>query len=544
MTDPEANPGEQHAQDGVETTSLSAEPSAAHPRRRRLAKVAVLTAAALVLGTAGAGFWFYERLDGNLSIFSSAGLSSHRPPDGPSGGAGNTPVNVLVLGSDSRADGNNALAGGDIGAGNSDTAILLHVYADHRHAVAVSIPRDALVDIPPCLLPGGKWTEPQHEQMFNSAFSVGSSPTGNPACSQNTVETMTGLRVHHTVVVDFKGFAAMTSAVGGVQVCVPNDVDGFGIHLKKGLQTVSGQSALDFVRARHGLGDGSDIGRMKRQQAFLASLIKKIQAKGFDLTALLPLADAATKSLTVDQGLGSPLKLASFIRSLRSIKLADVNFVTAPWQYAGERVALIHPDVDTLWTLLRQDRTLNDRAADRPGSTAAPTAGPSGDLTVPIVVQNGSPVPGLSPQVAQLLRARGYRDVGTDPNGIQRALTVVEYPAGKQAAAEQLARYFPGAQAVAGPSVTTLTVTVGADYAATLPSESGSPVADGDSPDATATDGPSGSQSTGSAAASTQGSTRAVAGASTGASPTGLPSGITQNIRPADTDPCSGLSYG
>ncbi|MCC9310007.1 LCP family protein [Kitasatospora sp. RB6PN24] len=544
MTDPEANPGEQHAQDGAETTSLSAEASTAQ-QRRRLAKVAVVTAFVLMLGTAGAGSWFYERLDGNLSIFSSAGISSHRPPDGPSDAAGNTPVNVLVLGSDSRTGGNSALAGGDVGTGNSDTAILLHVYADHRHAVAVSIPRDALVDIPPCLLPGGKWTEPQHDQMFNAAFSVGSAPNGNPACSQNTVETMTGLRVHHTVVVDFKGFAAMTGAVGGVQVCVPNDVDGFGIHLKKGLQTVSGQSALDYVRARHGLGDGSDIGRMKRQQAFLAALVKKIQAKGFDLTALLPLADSATRSLTVDQGLGSPLKLASFIRSLRSIKLADVEFVTTPWRYAGERVALIHPDVDTLWTLLRQDRTLDDRSAARPSSAPAPTAAPSGDVTVPIVVQNGSFVPGLSLQVEQVLRTRGYQDVSTDPDGIQRAVTAVEYPAGKQTAAEQLAQYFPGAQVVSSPSVTAVTVTVGADYAASLPGESGSPVAaDDDPPDATATGSPSDGPASSPASSPSGGSPGPSTGAAASASATGLPSGITENLRSADADPCSGLSYG
>jgi hypothetical protein len=336
---------------------------------------------------------------------------------------------------------------------------------------------------------------------------------------------MTGLRVHHTVVVDFKGFAAMTSAVGGVQVCVPNDVNSFGIHLKKGLQTVSGQSALDFVRARHGIGDGSDIGRMKRQQAFLASLVKKIQAQGFDLTTLLPLADAATKSLTVDHDLGSPLKLASFVRSLRSIKLSDVTFVTAPWRYAGERVALVHPDVDTLWTLLRQDRTLDDHGAARPApapSVGAPVGpGPSADLAVPIVVQNGSPTPGLSLQVAQLLRGLGYRDVSTDANGIQRAVTAIRTPADRQPVATRLAGYFPGAEVRVDPSVTVVTVTVGADYAAALPSA-------GDSPTG-ATDTPGDSPSTSPSAA---------------ASPTGLPSGIAQNIRPADTDPCSGLSYG
>ncbi|GAA1972041.1 LCP family protein [Kitasatospora viridis] len=531
MTDPEARPGKQHerrkaqekAEENAENTSVGPDAPSAHPRRRRLAKTAGVTAAALVLATAGAGFWFYERLDGNLSIFSSAGVAGTRPPVGPADPSGNTPVNVLLLGSDSRANGNDQLAGGDIGVGNSDTAILLHVYADHRHAVAVSIPRDSLVDIPPCLLPSGRWTEPQHDQMFNSAFSLGAAPNGNPACSQNTVEALTGLRVDHTVVVDFKGFAAMTSAVGGVRVCVPNEVDSYGIHLKKGLQTVSGQSALDFVRARHGIGDGSDIGRMRRQQAFLAALAQKVQDQGFDLTTLLPLADAATRSLTVDQDLGSPMKLASFIRSLRSVRLADLAFVTAPWRYAGERVALVHPDADTLWTMLRQDRTLDGRNTGRqgPGTPAPATASPGGDLSVPITVQNGSRTPGLAVQAAQELRAKGYQNVTVDPDGIQRAVTGIGYQAGQQAAAEQLARYYPGAELRADPAVTTLTLTLGADYAATTATTATTAPGAGTGTEGTETPSPTATTPTGS-----------------------VPSGITQNLRAADADPCAGLSYG
>ncbi|MFE0461473.1 LCP family protein [Kitasatospora sp. NPDC058965] len=494
------------------TSTVRREPGGAHPRRHRLAKVAGLTVAGLVLTAAGAGFAFYEHLNGNLSIFSGAGIASSRPPDGPSDGSGSRPVNLLLLGSDSRAGGNDALGGGEPGPGNSDTAILLHVYADHRHAVAVSIPRDSLVDIPPCLLPTGRWTAPQHNQMFNSAFSVGASQGGNPACSQNTVEAMTGLRVNHTVVIDFKGFATMTSAVGGVPVCVPNDVNGFGIHLKKGRQVVSGQTALDYVRARHGIGDGSDIGRMKRQQAFLAALAKKIQDKGFDLTALLPLSDAATKSLTVDPDLGTAMKLAVFVQSLRSIKLSDVSFVTAPWRYAGDRVALVHPDVDTLWTLLRQDRTLNGQNTGQidPPTAVAAAASPT-DPTVAVTVLNGSATPGLSLRGVSELKAQGYQDVVASTEGTEHAVTTIGYTTGHRADAEQLAQHFPGAALSAtAEAATPLTVTLGADYAATA------------APTAAA-------EATGSSAPSP--------------SPTGLPSGIAQNTRPGDADPCAGLVY-
>ncbi|GAA1215680.1 hypothetical protein GCM10009665_01870 [Kitasatospora nipponensis] len=499
-------------------------------RRRRAVRVALLTATALLLATAGAGAWFYVHLLGNLKVFDGGGVAAGRPPAGPTDAQGGSPVNVLLLGSDTRTGGNEDLGGGPVGPGSSDTAILLHVYGDHRHAVGVWVPRDALVDIPPCRLPSGGWTAPQHGQMFNSAFAVGGSPQGNPACSQNTVEALTGLRVDHTVVIDFQGLATMSSAVGGVEVCVPNDVNEYGIHLRKGRQTVAGRQALDYVRARHGIGDGSDIGRIKRQQAFLAALARRIQDQGFDLTTLLPLADAATRSLTVDPGLGTPMRLVTFAQSLRSIRLPDITFVTAPWRFAGDRVALVHPDADTLWQLLRQDRTLDGRLTDPAGAspTAAPTgtaptptapdsagpgaadpaADPTAGLAVPVTVLDGAGpgTAGLVPLAERDLRARYYQEVEAGTGGTEHAVTTVDYPPGRQADAERLAQAFPGAQLHAAATADTpLTVTLGTDYARAA------------SPTAPAT-------------------------APASASPTGPPTGIAQNARPADTDPCAGLT--
>ncbi|WP_354640186.1 LCP family protein [Kitasatospora camelliae] len=515
--------------------------SAPAGRRTRLARGAGATAAVLVLGTAAIGAWFYQRLDHNLTTFSAEGIATSRPPAGPTVAGGGRAVNVLLLGSDTRNDGNDELGGGDAGVGHSDTAILLHVYADHKHAVAVSIPRDTLVTIPACKLPDGRWTAPKANQMFNSAFTVGTSTAGNPACTQNTVEALTGLRVDHTIVVDFKGFAAMTEAVHGVDVCVPGDVNSFGIHLTKGRQTVSGQTALDYVRARHGFGDGSDIGRVKRQQAFMASLIKKVQGQGLDLTTLLPLADAATKSLTVDPGLGSAAKLAEFAQSLQDIKLADLKFVTVPWRYQGDRVALVQPDADTLWTLLRQDRTLDGRSTDQasagptdpaasptaspdasatggpatgaptPGTTAntAPntTPGATGnpaDLAVPVTVHNATGAGGVAGRVSDELRAAGYQEVAVGPNTRVRSTTLVEYGEGRAAAAEQLARLYPGAELRAAAGTNGLVLTVGQDH--------GTPGAGGTTRPTTL--------------------------------PTTIPTGIAENVRPADTDLCSDLSFG
>jgi LCP family protein required for cell wall assembly len=483
-------------------------------RGRRLRLALTLCVSLLVLVAAGAG-WLYLKLDGNINTFDAGGLSDNRPQATSKG------ENVLVIGSDTRTDGNNALGGGDANdVGRSDTTFLMHIYADHRHALAVSIPRDTLVTIPPCRLPDGQWTRPQPDTMFNSAYSVGNTPKGNPACTQNTVEKLTGLRVDHTVVVDFKGFARLTEVVGGVRVCLPQDVyeKDLDPHLtapgkllfKKGVQTVSGQQALDYVRIRHGIGDGSDIGRIKRQQAFVAALMKQVKSDGLTPTKLLPLANAATRSLTVDPGLGSADKLISFAMSLKDIDLHNTKFVTVPWRYAGERVAVVQPDADALWAALRADRTIDGQnAGGRPGGRAtpadSPTASPAAVLGagIRVAVYNGTTVTGLAARAAAALTADGFTVTGTATASSQdHATTLVEYGPGLQSEARTVAQAFPGA-GLEPVSRRGVAVVVGRSYA--------------DAATATASASPA---------------------------PTAVPSQVAAGARSADDNPCSNLTYG
>ncbi|MBC2873561.1 MULTISPECIES: LCP family protein [Streptomyces] len=491
--------------------------------RRRGRTFGGASLALLILLLAAAG-WTYLRLDGNLGVFDADGIARDRPGSA----AGD---NVLVIGSDSRAGGNRDLGGGTGRVGRSDTAFLLHVYGDGERAAVVSIPRDTLVEIPPCRLPDGSWTAARDRAMFNSAFSVGGTAEGNPACTQNTVERLTGLRVDHTVVVDFAGFAALTDAVGGVEVCMPQDVyegdldpnrgSRGDLLFTKGRQTVSGRKALDYVRVRHGLGDGSDIGRIRRQQAFVAALIKKVRSRGLDPTALLPLADAATKSLTVDPGLGSVEKLVSFARSLKGIDQGDITFVTMPWRYEGDRVAVVQPEADALWAALREDRAV---AGGGSGGSAGDTKGSgdrkgSGDSKgskggegagVRVSLADATHTDGPAARAAALLRRHGYtvtgpRTVEADDAGT----TVIEFGPGQAGRARTLARLFPGAF-VRGTADSGISVTLGRDYGT---------AADGTAAEGTAAEG------TAAADASR---------ASTGVSA----------MRPAADNPCPGLSYG
>ncbi|MGW2911843.1 LCP family protein [Streptomyces asoensis] len=485
---------------------------------RRPLRIALTVALAItVLGTAGLG-WIYLRLNGAIDTFDAGGLSTDRPDAGSSKGE-----NVLVIGSDARTDGNSALGGGasdDIG--RSDTAFLLHVYADHANAIAVSIPRDTLVTIPPCKLPDGSWTKTRTDTQFNAAYSVGETAEGNPACTQNTVEKLTGLRVDHTVVVDFKGFASLTEVVGGVKVCLPNNIHQGDLNpnratqgkllFEKGEQTVSGQRALDYVRIRHGIGDGSDIGRIKRQQAFVGSLIQKVKSDGLTPTRLLPLAEAATNSMTVDSGLGTADKLISFAMSLKNIDLHHTKFVTIPWRYEGARVAIVEPDASALWAALKADRTIDGKDAGgkrSPATTAASaSAGAAESVSgagIAVAVHNGTTTGGLAASAAATLTEHGFTVTGIgNADSRNHTTTVIEYAAGLRTQADTVARLFPGAElrSVTGTGVH---VVLGASY--------------------TAPDGSS-------------------APATPAATPTAVPASVADDARSADDDLCSDLSYG
>jgi LCP family protein required for cell wall assembly len=406
----------------------------------------------IVLVVASVG---YVELDRHIQTFSGRGISRHRPPPTVAG------QNILLIGSDTRAGADSSLGGKGEKVGRSDTTLLVHVYQGGRRAVAVSIPRDSLVDIPRCALPDGKWSAPQHDVMFNAAFSVGQTTAGNPACTVNTVEKLTGMRVDHTIVVDFKGFAAMTRIVGGVPVCMPNDVYQDDLDpnrqtqgrlvFHKGVQEVSGRRALDYVRLRHGVGDGSDIGRMRRQQAFLGSVVAKVRKEGVTPLHILPLAKAATKYLTVDPGLGSARKLLSFVLSLRHMSESNIVFLTAPWRYDGPRVALVHPDVDRLWAALKNDQpvtpgsqktakkpTVRQRLATVSDPVTVLDAGGSGASRAAAAQQ-------AARQAAHLLRqARVHVQVST--GGLRAAHTVVEYGPGQRAQALALATAFVDAR--------------------------------------------------------------------------------------------------
>jgi LCP family protein required for cell wall assembly len=369
--------------------------------RRWLRWVALGSALLLVVG-AGVSWLLYAHLEDNIhtDTGAEAELRRHmaeRPPPGANG-----TQNVLIIGTDSRS-GNNDTYGADSGTARSDTVILLHLSAGRGSATAVSIPRDLMVNVPSCRKPDGHQTAAQFAQ-FNWSFAW-----GGAACAIRTVEHLTGIRIDHHVQLDFTGFKRMVDSVDGVEVCVPYPVHDRDakLDLAPGRQLLHGEQALGYVRARHGFGDGSDTERMDRQQAFLASLVRRMQSNGvlFNPTKLYPVLDAATSSITADPGMNSLTKLYDVIRGLQRTPTDRIRFLTVPREpYADDynRDQLVHPQADQLFAALRADQpvavrtpaptaTAEQPPQDRASGNPAPP-GPNGDGK-----SSAAPSPSASP---------------------------------------------------------------------------------------------------------------------------------------------------
>ena len=329
--------------------------------RRTVLLVVVLTQVVLAALTATGVTVAYARLNGNID----EGMPIPHlviPPveEGPG-----RPLNILVMGEDTRSGEGNAIDG-ESGGGGSDTTILLHVSADRSEAYGVSLPRDAMVARPECGSDegGGDDAVPAADPvMFNTAFAL-----GGPRCTVMMVESLTKVFIDHFVVLDFNGFKAMVDAVDGVEVCIPEDVDSKGIKLDAGTQVLDGDQALGYVRERTELSVTGDIGRMKRQQSFIASMVNKVFSAG---TLARPdrvygFLDAVTGSLVVDSELDSVGSLFDLAMEFRRTGLSDISFVTVP-------IAEYEPDPNrlqwteeagALWRRIRQDRPLGKDFAD------------------------------------------------------------------------------------------------------------------------------------------------------------------------------------
>ncbi|MEU9252498.1 LCP family protein [Streptomyces sp. NPDC048270] len=297
-------------------------------RRKKALLVTSGTLAFLLVGGAAAAYFYYDHLNGNLSVTDIAGA-------GTGGFKKDQAINILVIGTDKRSGSGNEGYGDKDSVGHADTTILFHVAKDRSNATALSIPRDLITDIPSCPTkqPDGSTKEIKgtNGTRFNNSLGQEGRDAG---CTMRTVKELTGIEIDNFMMVDFNAVKTLSTAVGGVPVCLEKAVDDEDSKLKlsAGEHRLAGEDALAFVRTRHAFGNESDLDRIKTQQQFLGSMMREMKSKE-TLTSpkkFFSLAEAATKSLTVDQGLGSIDKLTDLAGELKDIDLKNITFTTMP----------------------------------------------------------------------------------------------------------------------------------------------------------------------------------------------------------------------
>lgn len=391
--------------------------------------VAVLAVSAA--SVTGIAVWqTFSNIKPGVHLSHVRGTSEPIPQVGSIAGA----VNLLLTGSDTRTgqDGfqDKANLAGSSGAGNNDVTMVLHISADHQHATVVSIPRDLLVNIPACPRANGSVAGPAYNAMFNTTLS-----RGGLGCTVISAEKLTGLDIQYAAEISFDGVIEMSNAVGGVTVCLAtalND-DYVGLDLPAGEQTLAGSDALAFLRSRHGVGDGSDLGRISDQQLFMSALVRKLTSAGVlsNPVTLYTLANAAIHNMTLSDTLTAPTTMVAIALALKDISLSNIVFVEWPTKsnpaFPG-RVVAEQPADSILASALDADQPvqlsgkLGRATVAGPAIVTTPTATPTGTSTPkPTPTSTGTqasapvdvpvPLPGdvTGQTAAQQTCARGYR---------------------------------------------------------------------------------------------------------------------------------------
>ncbi|MET7288490.1 LCP family protein [Streptomyces sp. NPDC005573] len=442
----------------------------------------------VILGTAGAGYLYIQHLNGNIrkGELVSGGDDVAKPKPNA---AGQTPINILLLGSDIRDSAEDIKLGGakeNKGAPpRADVQMLIHVAADRKSAAFVSVPRDTRVDIPQCTDPKTGHVYPATNDLINSSLA-----RGGPGCTMATWRQLTKLYIDHWMMIDFTGVVNMADAIGGVDVCVQDNVwdhhlpggirGGSGLKLKAGVNKLKHEQALQWLRTRDAW--GSDPERAKAQHMYLNSMMRTLKKQNVftDSGRFMDLAEAATKSLQVSEELGSVKKLYDLGMQLKSVPPKRITSLTMP-RIADPEAPNAHllPDpvnAPKVWQMLRDDVPFDKNGTPakkkEPAAPKTPSQSP-GQLGV--LVQNATAdsanaaVPGRAQAVADALAQQGYVRASKDASatGLSADSTVVRYPsADLQGDAQALAKSLgiPASAVKQSTAVSGVTVVVGADW--------------------------------------------------------------------------------
>jgi LCP family protein required for cell wall assembly len=448
---------------------MPATPGGWSRRKKILGWVAGSLAVVLLLAATG-GYLLYRHLNTNLHQLNVSGLLGSRPVD-----LHPKAENIVVIGSDTRhGQGRGYGSVAQLNTDHSDTLLIVHIAANRKWADVMSIPRDSWVNIPACRMGNSKLAAPQTFKI-NEAFTIGNL-YGNKtalgtACVIKTVEANTHIHIDHFVVVNFDGLKDMVNAVGGVPECNTKPINDpkSGLHLSAGHHMLNGRQALGYVRARYTLGNGSDLERITRQQAFMSALVSRAKAKELNPIALYRFLDAATKSITIDSQLGGIHGLYNLAMSVRNLPPSQVTFFTLPTyprSYVDPSdtadVMWTQPQDSLIFQAFRNDVRVSKALLKHPGT---PQLSPH---AVALRVMNGSGTYGLESTAGAALTQEGFRVTHIGVATTQTVTeTVIRYHEGQEQQALLLASKVHGAALLKVDGHGPPTLLLGSNYGTT-----------------------------------------------------------------------------
>ncbi|WP_151482949.1 LCP family protein [Streptomyces albicerus] len=459
------------------------------PRRRGkqhgILRWSAATLAVLILGTAGAGYLYYQHLNSNIRKGERTSGDSKAEKAKPNA-AGQTPLNILLIGSDSRNSTENVKLGGSRDQVGSkplgDVQMLIHLAADRKSAAVVSIPRDTRVDIPKCTDPETDEPYPATNNIINASLG-----RGGAGCTLATWQNLTGVYIDHWMTIDFAGVVKMADAIGGVEVCVehkmwdrplPGVSGGSGLKLDAGKQKVKGKKALQWLRTRHAF--YSDLGRAKAQHMYMNSMIRTLKDQNVftDGGRLMSLAEAATKSLKVSEELGSVKELYDLGMQLKTVPAGRITMTTIPTvkdPLDANHLIPAGADAEKMWTMIRDDIPFDKGGDSKKKPAAEPVSKDpaAADDEIGVVVQNGTrsatlgPVGGRANAITQLLAQKGFTKAAADLSAVAEDKTVVRFPSAElEGDAQRVAKSLgiPLSSVKKSTDVSGVTLVVGADW--------------------------------------------------------------------------------
>ncbi|MFI7300534.1 LCP family protein [Streptomyces sp. NPDC050121] len=432
-------------------------------RRPRWAMRAATTLSVVLLAAAGIGHSVISSIDAGIARVDPFKDMKNRPRAGHG-------MNVLLVGTDGRdritpAERRRYRLGG-APCHCTDTIMIMHISADRERASVVSLPRDSYAETPPHTDQVTGEEHHGHPVKLNAAYAE-----GGPQLTVRTVENMTHIKIDHYLEVDFVSFMKTVDVLGGVRICTATPLkDSYtGLDLAPGTHTLLGGEALQYVRSRHADAT-SDLGRMKRQQRFLAALVEQATSSGILLNPLKfrDVTRAVLGSVRADRGFGAD-ELLDLGRAMRTFSPSSSEFTTVPIGRMGYVVKGIGSTLkwdpvksQRLFASLRDDEPLAARHPDRPVTRVdvAPQQ-------IRVQVENGTRTAGLGKRVDSALAATGFRTTRHPVSATAPAAghTVVAYDPRWDRSAKSLATALPGSELRAVPGLgPTLKVITGTDF--------------------------------------------------------------------------------